>query len=146
MLGRHVGNSYASASAYVDCVAKAIVKIYAYASAFAYAESDCSGKKKDSDAFAFIDAYVSADFTKKVKCWSSIDASAVGNAWAAAKAKGKGKTVCLLCLHAAVCAHAFAMGCLHETLMCSLMCWCWSVAGFVGVLQSHQVACGLCRQ
>jgi hypothetical protein len=87
------GNAYARASAYVDCLAKAIVKIYAYAFAYAYVDADCQGTHKQTYAYADIYVTVDAWFNKEDRCYTDVDVFAIGDAWAKAKATGTATTV-----------------------------------------------------
>jgi hypothetical protein len=82
------GNSYAAADAYVECLAKAIVKIYAYAYAYAIAAADCYGDHQSASADAIISAYVEADFSTTEKCYANVDTVAVGRACATAFTSG----------------------------------------------------------
>jgi hypothetical protein len=82
------GNAYAAADAYVDCLAKAIVKIYAYAFAYAVAAADCYGSHQAVSADVIIGSFVEADFSTTEKCYAYVSAVTVGNACATAFATG----------------------------------------------------------
>jgi hypothetical protein len=87
------GNAYAAADAYVECLAKAVVKIYAYAFAYAIAAADCVGGHQEASADAIIAAYVEADFSTTETCYANVDTVAVGNACATAFTSGTAGTV-----------------------------------------------------
>jgi hypothetical protein len=87
------GNAYAAADAYVECLAKAIVKIYAYAYAYAIAAADCYGDKQAVSADAIIAAYVEADFSTTERCYACVSTTEVGRACATAFATGTAEAV-----------------------------------------------------
>jgi hypothetical protein len=82
------GDAYAAADAYVDCLAKAIVKIYAYAFAYASAAADCYGDQQAVSADVIISSYVDAYFSTTDRCYVDVSAEAIGNAWATAYGTG----------------------------------------------------------
>jgi hypothetical protein len=100
------GNAYAAADAYVECLAKTIVKIYAYAYAYAVAAADCFGNYQAASADTIISAYVAADFSTTEKCYANVNTYAVGVACAKAFASG---TAGAVRIHSQVYPCAFAL-------------------------------------